>query len=203
MARTIDLRRREALLAATTRHLIEHGLVDQPLSEIARGAGTSARMLIHHFDTRATLVARALELARQWQLDEAARVFVPRPDALAVLEAAWAWLVSADTLRYFRLFQQVAAHEQLHEPGASTAFSARLRAEWGPMVTAAFAADARFEDPAATADLTITFIRGLALDLVRDPHNPSHRATYEQFLRAMRCLSVRMIAVPSAKNSIT
>lgn len=189
MTRTIDLRRREVLLTAAARHLIEHGLVDQPLSEIARGAGTSARMLIHHFDTRAALVTRALELARQWQLDEAARVFVPGPDALAVLETAWVWLRSPDTLGYFRLFQQVAAQEQLHSPEASTAFSARLRAEWGPMVTAAFAADERFGDPAGAAELTITFIRGLALDLVRDPRNASHRATYEQFLSAMRCVA--------------
>jgi AcrR family transcriptional regulator len=190
MARTIDLRRREELLTATARHLIEHGLVDQPLSEIARAAGTSARMLIHHFDTRSALVTRALELARQWQLDEAAaRVFVPGPDVLALLDAAWTWLASPATLGYFRLFQQVAAQEQLHEPQASTAFSARLRAEWEPMVTAAFAADERFADPGGAAELTITFIRGLALDLVRDPRNPRHRATYEQFLGAMGCLA--------------
>lgn len=186
MARTVNLDHRQALLNAAARHLVDHGIADQSLSDIAAGLGTSARMLIHHFGTRDALVARALEIARHWQLDDAQRYFQPASDAVAVLRTTWTWLVDDETLSYFRLFQQVAALERLQGADAPTSFSARLGEDWRPLVRRVFEADPRFDDAASFADLTIAFYRGLALDLVYGTHRSRHRRAFERFIALLR-----------------
>lgn len=186
MARTVDTDHREALLAAAARHLVEHGIANQSLSEIAGGAGTSARMLVHHFGTRDALVAGALALARQSQLEQAARHFRPAPDAVAVLEASWRWLVADETLKFFRLFQQVTALERLGATDAQVALAPRLAEDWRPLLSALFAADRRYVDPEQYADLTIAFYRGLALELVREPRRRRHRRTFDRFIGVLR-----------------
>lgn len=150
---------------------------------LAAGVGTSARMLAHHFGSRDALVARALAIARQRQLDEAQCSFQPGPDAVAVLRATWTWLVDDRTQRYFRLFQQVAALERLQGADASTDFSPRRGTDWRPMLTRIFAADARYLDDAeALADLTTAFYRGLAIDLATSPDRLSHRPIFDRFI---------------------
>ena len=185
MARTVNTDHRQALLKAAARHLVDHGIADQSLSDIAAGIGTSARMLIHHFGTRDALVARALEIARQWQLDEAEQYLQPAADAVAVLRATWSWLVDDQTLSYFRLFQQIAALERLQGADAPTNFSAHLGEDWQPLLFRVFEADPRFDDAASFADLTIAFYRGLALDLVHEANRSRHRQAFERFIELL------------------
>ena len=182
MARTVNIDHRQALLRAVARHLVDHGIADQSLSDIAAGVGTSARMLIHHFGTRDALVGHALAIARQWQLEEARRHFQPAPDAVAVLRATWSWLVDERTLSYFRLFQQVAALERLHGADAPTSFSPHLGEDWRPLLLSVFEADPRYDDAASFADLTIAFYRGLAIDLGYEVHRSRHRRAFERFI---------------------
>jgi len=186
VARTVNIHHRQALLKAAARHLVEHGIADQSLSDIAAGIGTSARMLIHHFGTRDALVASALEIARQWQLDEAQSYLQPATDAVAVLRASWSWLVDDRTLSYFRLFQQVAALERLQGVDAPTSFSPRLGEDWRPLVRSVFEADPRCDDATSFADLTIAFYRGLALDLIHEAHRPRQRQAFERFIGLLR-----------------
>jgi AcrR family transcriptional regulator len=186
MGRPVNTDHRQALLEAAASHLVDHGVAGASLSDIAAGAGTSARMLVHHFGTRDALVARGLAIARQWQLDEAQSSFQPGPDAVAVLRATWPWLVDDRTQSYFRLFQQVAALERLQGPDASTDFSARLGADWRPMLTGVFVADPRYGGDAQTlADLTIAFYRGLAIDLASAPDRLRYRPTFDRFIKLL------------------
>ncbi|QIQ85734.1 TetR/AcrR family transcriptional regulator [Erythrobacter sp.] len=51
---------RETLLPALAAHVLEHGLAGASLRPLARAAGTSDRMLIYHFGSKAALVADLL-----------------------------------------------------------------------------------------------------------------------------------------------
>lgn len=187
MGRHVDTDRRAELLDAAATHLVEHGVAHASLDSIARTAGTSSRMLVHHFGTRDALVAGALEVARRRQLRHAEASFVPGPDAVAVLESAWAWFVNPETRKYFRLFQQVAALEKLHGPAAPTDLRARLATDWKPLLHEVLVADPRLRDDAdALVDLVIAVYRGLAIELVAQPDEAHLRRAYERFLRALR-----------------
>jgi AcrR family transcriptional regulator len=187
MARPVNAQRRQALVEAAARHLAQHGLANTSLDDIATSAGTSARMLIHHFGSKDQLIAQALEVARRWQLDHARAYFVPAIDAAAVLEATWPWLVDRESLNYFRLFQHVAALERLHGPAADTEFADRLGADWTPILVAVFAADPRYRaDAQSLSDLTIAIYRGIAIDLVASPYDERHRRTLDRFIQLLR-----------------
>jgi AcrR family transcriptional regulator len=187
MARPVNAERRQELVDAAATHLVRHGLANTSLDDIAASACTSARMLVHHFGSRDRLIAQALEVARRSQLTDARSHFVPAPDAAAVLEASWSWLVDPESLGYFRLFQQVAALERLGGAAAETAFKGRLGTDWEPMLVAVFAADRRYRaDAASLALLAIAVYRGIALDLVASPDDRKHRDTFDRFIRLLR-----------------
>jgi AcrR family transcriptional regulator len=187
VGRHIDTDRRAALLEAAATHLIDHGVVQATLDSIARTAGTTSRMLVHHFGTRDALIAGALEIARQRQLRDAQDHFVPGPDAAAVLESAWSWFVHPQTRKYFRLFQQVAALERLRGPASSTDLYARLATDWKPMFQGVFAADPRHRDHAdALVELLLAVYRGLAIELAIQPDETHLLLAYEHFIYALR-----------------
>jgi hypothetical protein len=144
-------------------------------------------MLVHHFGTRDALLAGALQIARRRQLDHAADYFVPGPDAAAVLESAWPWLVDPETRKYFRLFQQVAALEKLEDRAVTSDLRLRLAADWMPMFRAVFAADARRCDHAdELAALLLAVYRGLAIELVTHPDEPRLQRTYQRFTHLLQ-----------------
>ena len=187
MGRRVDAGRRAALLEAAATHLVEHGLADASLDAIARTAGTSARMLVHHFGGRDAVVTGALEIARRRQLALAEPHFAPGPDASAVLKAAWPWCVHPDTRKYFRLFQQVAALEKLRAPAPPSDLGERLSSDWRPVFTTMFAADPRHRDDAeALAELLLAVFRGLAIELVAGADERRLEAAFECFTDSLR-----------------
>ena len=186
MGRPVDTERRWALLEAAAEHLVEHGIAGVSLDAIAKSAGTSSRMLVHHFGTRDALIAGALEIARRRQLSQAEEYFVPGPDAATVLVRAWPWFVALETRKYFRLFQQVAALEKLQPRAAPTALRLRLASDWRPMFRAVFAADDRHRDDAdALVELLLAVYRGLAIELVTQPDEARLRRGYDWFIDAL------------------
>src|SRR5687768_11349079 len=104
MSRTVDSAHRDRLVDAVARDLLAHGLPGASLDRLAAAAGTSARMLVHHFGSRQTLVDAALDRARGWEMDHARAALPPTQDFIEVLAAAWAWFGGDEASQYFRLF---------------------------------------------------------------------------------------------------
>lgn len=183
MGRPVDTDRRAVLLEAAATHLVDHGIARSSLDAIAGTAGTSSRMLVHHFGSRDALIARALEIARRRQLDHAAPHFAPGPDAASVLESAWPWVVDAETRKFFRLFQQVAALETLQPRATPSDLRIRLATDWEPMFRAVFVADPRHRHHAdALAELLLAVYRGLAIQLITQPDEAHLRSAYQRFI---------------------
>ena len=101
--------RYDALLAEIVDSLLVTGVADLSLRPLAERVGTSARLLIYHFDTRENLIVRALEQVRARAAESLkARSESARPASLkALLLMFWAWTLEEEHARYFRLLFEV------------------------------------------------------------------------------------------------
>jgi AcrR family transcriptional regulator len=137
-ARSADTRRR--LLDAAVAALIERGHAGASLPEICRRAGTSRGAQLHHFPTRAELLAAAVDHlfeARHAAFRE--RIGGSRPaDVRAVLDELWAVYTSGPLYAWLELLVAARTDPELCRHAA--------------------AVDARFEDQAAE---TIAALFGL------------------------------------------
>lgn len=165
MARTVNLVHREQLLDGVAQDLLANGLVGASLDRLATAAGTTARMLVHHFGSRDALMEAAIRRCRARELSRAQIELPADPDFLSRLVRAWRWFSSDEAAEYFRLFGQVAALSRLGDTDAAVSRS-RLSTEWLDLFSAGFAAvGMRPAESRRMATLVLAQVRGLLLDL--------------------------------------
>jgi AcrR family transcriptional regulator len=100
---------REALLAKIVDALLEDGIADLSLRPLAKTVGTSARLLIYHFDTKEQLLTEALAEVRQRVETSVRRLAQQKqPESLeAFLLMFWTWALREQNQRYFRLLFEI------------------------------------------------------------------------------------------------
>jgi AcrR family transcriptional regulator len=111
--------RRTELLAKIVGEFLARGVGDLSLRPLAERVGTSARLLIYHFESKEQLVVEALAEVRQAVArslhTEAERT---RPDSLrALMMMVWDWATGKNNQRYFRLLFEVdglALYDRIH-----------------------------------------------------------------------------------------
>src|SRR3954470_4516906 len=99
---------KQRLLDACTDYALEHGLPDR-LGPLAAATGTSSRMLIYHFKTRAGLLREIRGQARQRQLDtftELLRVHPGEPYT-TTLSRAWTAMTGPQGRPFLRMFTRL------------------------------------------------------------------------------------------------
>jgi AcrR family transcriptional regulator len=185
VARTVDSAHRDELLEAVAHDLLRNGLVGASLDRLATAAGTSARMLVHHFGSRRQLLDRALERCREWELARARAELPPGPDFPRVLSRAWAWFGSEEAGQFFRLFGQLAAESRLGADHAVVS-RAQLSTEWLTIVGDGFTACGR--RPAAARRLATVYVaqvRGLLLALDAPGDRQRVKSAYDHFMAVL------------------
>ena len=105
----MHLDRRSELLERIVDELLTSGAGDLSLRPLAERAGTSARLLIYHFQSKDQLIAIALTEARDHiQSSPGARAAELKPQSLrALVMMCWDWATDAANQRYFRLLFEV------------------------------------------------------------------------------------------------
>lgn len=186
--RTATMRTR--LLQATIECLVEHGYVGTTTTAVVARAGVSRGAILHHFPTKADLVATAVEYAFELRVEAFRKNFarLPRDEGLveAVLDALWkeingptyfAWLelvVAARTDPALR--KKVAPIAALWTEGIDTAF----REIFGVPRSAD-------KHPIALAPVvTFTTMEGLALEKIARADDPSLE---KRVLRALKTIA--------------
>jgi AcrR family transcriptional regulator len=101
MARPKDLQRREDLLDAVVDSLGADGLGTRSLRDLAAAAGTTHRMLIHHFGSREGLLLAVVE---EVEARQRARMASLDPGAPTFLAEMWAELCAPANTAAERLF---------------------------------------------------------------------------------------------------
>ena len=166
MPRSVDHRRRQAIVERAADHLLERGVVAVSLRELATAVDVSPRMLVHHFGSREQLLSCALRAARTRQREAFEARLAPqegRPYA-DVLADAWRWFAGEEAQPYLRLFGQLYALAGAPDsPHADFLREAVL--DWLPAIEAGFVADG--VDSATARELstlTLAVVRGLLQD---------------------------------------
>lgn len=108
--------RRAALLETLSDHVLIHGLAAASLRPLARAAGTSDRMLLYYFPTKADLIAAILEtIAARLTAMLGAATSTPQP--LAALRQSLVDSLSNEALwPYMRIWLEIAAGAARGDP---------------------------------------------------------------------------------------
>jgi AcrR family transcriptional regulator len=155
MARPKDVARREELLDAVLASLGHDGLGNRSLREIAEAAGTSHRMLIHHFGSREGLLVAVVDAMEARQRERMAALDPASPTFLADM---WTELRDPANRGVERLFFECYARGANGE-APFTSMHPESVSSWLE------AAEAQGLDP-VLARVGLALVRGLLLDLV-------------------------------------
>jgi AcrR family transcriptional regulator len=101
--------RRSELLGKIVEELLTRGAADLSLRPLGERVGSSARLLIYHFNSKEELVAAALsEVRRHIGASLYARASQRLPESLrGLMIMVWDWATEAPNQRYFRLLFEV------------------------------------------------------------------------------------------------
>ncbi|MGZ4676368.1 MAG: TetR/AcrR family transcriptional regulator [Acidimicrobiia bacterium] len=151
------------------------GITDRSLREIATAVGTSHRMLLYHFGSRAELVAAIVDRVEADQRRVFRELATTTQDPRELVQALWRRLTAPDVLPFARLFFETVAF-QARNPGAD-----RLTAPWlddaGPVTEQLGIAF----DP-ADVRLGVAVMRGLMIDVLVTGRLDDATGALERFL---------------------
>ena len=167
MPRPRDLERRDALLAAIVDTCADQGLGQRSLRDLAEAAGTSHRMLIHHFGSREGLMVAVVQEVEARQMQIATTLHGSPAD---VMRTMWAHLSDPALRPFERLF-----------------FESYARGTNGETPFDRLVPDAvdSWLDPGAAdpvlSRLALAVVRGLLLDLVATGADAETTACLDRF----------------------
>lgn len=98
--------RKDELIGAVIRDLLEHGVADVSLRPMAARIGTSARLLIFHFKSKHGLLTEVLSEVQARLQAAALDLPAPRP-GVPPLKLYWRWATHRDNLALLRLLYEV------------------------------------------------------------------------------------------------
>lgn len=180
MGRPPEPERRREMLEAVVEYVLKNGLTGLSLRPLAKGIGTSARMLLYHFESREKLLALVIETIR-----EQLRLFLvaqatsgaDKRNLSTGLRMFWSLASRPDAEPYLRLFFEVYALA-VHDRGRYGAFLDTVIHGW-----IAILKDSVEDGDIAMATLTIAVTRGLTLDLLATRDAERTGAAFELFVQ--------------------
>jgi AcrR family transcriptional regulator len=158
---------KERLLASVIEVALAGGVADKSLRAIAEAAGTSHRMLIHHFGSREGLlveVIRAVEARQRAALSELGAESGEVSEEL--MDRFWKHLRSPELAPQERLFFEVYGQALQGRPWAKPLFEGIVEDWVGPVAAMLEADGASPQTARAVARLSVAVGRGLLLDVL-------------------------------------
>jgi AcrR family transcriptional regulator len=174
--------RREELLEGAYRYALEHGVADVSLRPLAAAIGSSPRVLLFLFGSKAGLVQALLARARQDEvelLDRARAAGASRRDPAALVSEVWAWLAADEHRALLKLWVEGYARSLIDPAGPWASFARATVADWLD-VLAEVSADA------AERTLILAVLRGAMLDLLATGDVDRTTAALDRHLELLR-----------------
>jgi AcrR family transcriptional regulator len=174
---------RQRLLAAAIASVAAHGIHDRSLRELAVTIGTSHRMLIYHFGSRAGLLRAIVEDVEEQQrsffTSFAADPSVPAPE---VALAMWRQLIDPSLEQNERLFFELYVQALYAQPGTSGFLDGIVEAWLEPATDYGVRRGLSPEAARADARLGLAIVRGLLLDLVATGDRPGVDSAFNRYI---------------------
>jgi AcrR family transcriptional regulator len=185
MTRTKDPEIRAQLLEKAVAYVLQHGLSDLSLRPLAEAIGSSARMLIHHFGSKETLLAEILTVI-EGQYVALLAAHSTDGDLVKGLERFWKTLTSGQVDHVERLSFQVWG-QALVQPDGYESFLSSLVEPWTAQLEDSLksygVSKAKRESLAA---LIVSTFYGLLLMRLTTRQDQTVEAAFKQFSRWLR-----------------
>jgi len=150
--------RKGQLLSAAVDYFVEHGVADLSLRPMAAALGTSARLLIFHFESKEQLILEVLgEIQRRLQAS-----FRGLAQTRTPIKSYWLWATRPENLPYLRLLYEVQIIA-IQNPRVYGRYLEKTATEWLDIAETALSATLRSK---AMATLCIAVFDGLFLELL-------------------------------------
>lgn len=162
MSATAASPRRAELLELAYRYVLEHGVSDLSLRPLAAAVGSSPRVLLFLFGSKAELVQAILARARQAELSllDDVRSSAGERDLFTVAAELWGWLAAEGRRGLLTLWVEGYARSLIDPDGPWSGFAAATVNDWLAVLGQAGARDA------AERTLVLAVLRGAMLDLL-------------------------------------
>jgi AcrR family transcriptional regulator len=174
---------RDRLLAGATAYIAQHGFADVSLRELAAALGTSHRMLIYHFGSKAQLfveIIRAFETEQRLMIGAFAAD--PGLSRAEVMRRVWAQVSAPAAADQVRLFFQVCG-QALSGEEAGRGLLEGIISDWlEPMVDVERSRGTPAAAARAEVRIGVALMRGLLLDLLATGDRQGVDAAFERFL---------------------
>jgi AcrR family transcriptional regulator len=172
-AERVPSARRDELLEAAYRYVLEHGLADVSLRPLALAVGSSPRVLLFLFGNKEGLVRALLARARADELAALTRMR-GSGDPAVLGGTVWAWLVSPEHRALLRLWVEAYARSVVDPAGPWGGFAERTVADWLDVLAPA--------GGPADRTLLLAVLRGALLDLLATGDADRTTAAVRRFL---------------------
>ncbi len=170
------------LLEAAVDHILEHGLSDLSLRELAAAIGTSHRMLIYHFGSREGLIVaviQTVEAAQRAAFADLETRDLTRADAMREM---WRRFTDPALGPHERLFFEIYGQALQGRPGAVALLDGIIDSWVEPAAGYAIEHGTAPDIARAEARLSVAVIRGLLLDWLATGDRAAVDTAFERFV---------------------
>jgi AcrR family transcriptional regulator len=177
---------RERLLDAAIAYVAEHGFADLSLRKLGTSIGTSHRMLIYYFGSKAGLLLEVVRAVEQRELAALARLDVEEDlDEAEVMRRMWKRFSDPRMWPQERLFFDVYARSLAGQSPRADEFLDEVIQSWLTPVAAHLAErrGATMAEARAEARVRLAVTRGLLLDLLASGDRAGVTRAHEWFVR--------------------
>jgi len=154
--------RQEELLERAYRYALQNGVADMSLRPLAAAVGSSPRVLLFLFGSKAGLVQALLDRARRDELallDRARSASAGERDLLTVAAELWGWLAAEEHRGLLRLWVEGYGRSLLDPDGPWGGFARATVTDWLELL-------GELPGDAAERTLILAVLRGAMLDLL-------------------------------------
>lgn len=173
---------KQRLLAATLNYLLENGIADLSLRQLAEELGTSHRLLIYHFGTKEGLfVAVVEEIEREqqrWVASMRERDMTP----MELMRMAWDRTRDPALDRQLRLFVEIYGHALQGRAHTAPLLDTLIDAWLDPLSDIFRRMGLTPAQARVHARLNVATMRGLMLDLLTTGDVKAAHAAWEQYI---------------------
>ncbi|HXA17733.1 MAG TPA: TetR/AcrR family transcriptional regulator [Thermoanaerobaculia bacterium] len=158
--------RRDELLEATVRYLLQNGVAELSLRPLAAAVGSKARLLVYHFGSKEQLLVEAMGLIRSRAKDALEVVMTAQAgdaDLDVLVRALWKWATSTRNRPYLRLFFEMHGLA-LQYPSRYASYLQGSIDSWIDLLTSTLTRALGRARAATMATLIVGVIDGLLLD---------------------------------------
>ena len=172
--------RKETLTDELVGYLLEHGLSDISLRPLADALGTSARLLIYHFESKEGLLTEVLD-SMQTRLRQSFASLVERRAGRSErpLRMFWDWAIADENYPYFKLLYELQILA-VQNPAVYGPYLQRNASNWSELIGTALPEAER--TPAMVTLLGAVF-DGLFLELMSTGDRKRTTQAVQQFIR--------------------